>query len=128
MRIAPLSCLALALLSACVSSSEEHDAGGGMDAAASADGGIVDSASGSPCLADTIPQLRHCPCLDGGGAFTVACSATERRCYAYNTTCADPGFTTCSDMAHEVLDLCMEFCAEYGTEEWAGACGWLSGG
>lgn len=88
--------------------------------------GAPDAASfeETPCVSTAHEHVRECPCLDGGLAMVVACSPEGGRCFAYATTCTDPGYTSCDARAPaEVAALCRAFCDAHGGESWASGCG-----
>lgn len=90
------------------------------------DAGLND-ANAVGCISGATEQQRVCPCPDGGGALTLACSTTDGICYAYNSTCVDSGFDICSPSSTGAQRaLCDAFCDEHGEQEWA-PCNGLGG-
>lgn len=65
---------------------------------------------------------RTCWCPDGAGtAEVVACDPADwSSCFAYPSTCVDPGYVFCNEPNYEAHDglrvSCLDFCAEVASE------------
>lgn len=113
----------LCLLSCCSILSACTDSAGPVDGSVSHDAPSYD-AGPSSCAPGSNASTRVCSCEDAGLLQVIGCNGDTAVCYAYSSTCVDPGFSACEPGAPAaVLELCRAFCDAHGEEDWAGGCG-----
>ena len=113
----------LCVLSCCSILSACADAADPLDGAVPPDAPSHD-AGPSACAAGANALARSCSCADAGLLQVVGCHGDTATCYAYSSTCVDPGFSVCEAGASAaILEQCRAFCEAHGEEDWAGGCG-----